>query len=74
MIRIKFKTKNDLINGYYELAVTDIVRTLPGNSFEISEKGKLILDKANITYEIVQSDEVSIDETEAIRNSLTAGI
>lgn len=74
MIRIKFKTKNDRINGYYKLAATDIVRTLPGNTFEISEKGKEILDKADIIYEITKTDEVSIDETEAIRNSLTAGI
>ncbi|MEW6201590.1 MAG: hypothetical protein AB1546_06425 [bacterium] len=74
MIRIKFKTRDDVVSGYYELAVTDIVRALPGNVFEISERGKSILDKANIMYEIIKSDEVSIDETEAIRNPLTSGI
>lgn len=52
LIRVKFKTEDDRVSGYCELAATDIVRTLPGNTFEISESGKAILDKAGIRYEV----------------------
>ena len=73
MIRIKFKTREDSINGYYELAISGIVRSLPNDIFEISNEGKIILDNAGIPYEIIEMDEV-LDEIKAIRNSLTVSI
>jgi hypothetical protein len=37
MIRIKFKTREDSINGYYELAISGIVKSLSDGIFEVSE-------------------------------------
>lgn len=71
MIRIKFKTKQDQINGFYELATKGRGRGLPNGIFEIADRCLKILDDAGIVYEIVQIEEVQEDKVEAVRNSLT---
>ncbi len=74
MVRIKFKTKQDRINGFYELATKGRGRGLPNDVFEIAGRYLKILDDAGIAYEIVQTDEESINETEALRNSPTVEV
>ncbi len=71
MIRIKFKTKQDQINGFYELATKGRARGLPNGIFEIAARYLKILDEAGIVYEIVQIEELREDKVEAVRNSLT---
>jgi hypothetical protein len=71
MVRIKFKSKEDRINGFYELAIKGRGRSLPNNVFEIADQFLKILDDAKIAYKIITKEEIAIDETEAIRNSLT---
>lgn len=71
MIRIKFKTKEDSINGYYKIAICGIIRSLPKDVYEISSNLKEILDKSGIAYEILEGN---LDKDEAIRNSLAVSI
>lgn len=73
MIRIKFRTKQDSINGYYELSTKGLVRSLQGGIYEINDVSKKVLDKAKISYEIIPNEE-ALNEDEAIRNSLTVSI
>ena len=74
MVRIKFKTKQDQINGFYELATKGRVRSLPDGIFEIADHHLKILEVGGITYEIVQAEEGRENETEALRNSLTVDV
>jgi hypothetical protein len=74
MVRIKFKTKQDQVNGFYELATKGRVRSLPDDFFEIADRYLKILDEAGIAYEIVQTEVGQINEAEAVRNSLTVDV
>jgi hypothetical protein len=74
MVRIKFKTKQDRINGFYELATKGRGRGLPNDVFEVAGRYLKILDEAGIAYEIVQTEEEPINEAEALRNSLTVEV
>ncbi|MBU1486761.1 hypothetical protein KKH56_01750 [bacterium] len=73
MIRIKFGTKQDSINGYYELSTKGLVRSLRGGIYEINNLSKEVLDKAKISYEVIPNEE-ALNENKAIRNSLTVSI
>jgi hypothetical protein len=48
MIRIKFKTKQDQINGFYELATKGRARNFRNGTFEIAARCLKILDDAGI--------------------------
>ena len=73
MIKIKFKTKEDAIKGYYELSTKGLVRSLPSGIFEIREDLKIILDHIKVKYEVLDVDN-KINEKKAIRNSLAISI
>jgi hypothetical protein len=66
MIRIKFKTKQDQINGFYELATKGRARSYRNGIFEIADRYLKILDEAGIGYEIIQPDDRRMDEFEAV--------
>ena len=53
MVKIKFKTKEDRIKGFYELATKGMVRSLPNSIFEIADQYLRMLDEANVAYEII---------------------
>ena len=74
MVKIKFKTKEDQINGFYELATKGRGRSLRQGIFEVANRYLKILDGAGISYEVISSEKEPIDEVTAIRNSLTAGL
>jgi len=69
MIRIKFKTKQDQVNGFYELATKGRARGLPNDFFEIAARYLKILDDAGIGYEIFQAEDGRVDEFEAMPGS-----
>jgi hypothetical protein len=58
MVRIRFKTKEDRIKGFYELATKGSGRSLPNGIFEIADQFLRILDDANIAYEIISSEAI----------------
>jgi hypothetical protein len=66
MVRIKFQTKQDQINGFYELATKGRARSFRNGTFEIAARYLKILDDAGIGYEIIQPDDGRIDEFETI--------
>lgn len=74
MVKIKFKTKEDQINGFYELATKGRGRSLPHGIFEVANRYLKILDEAGISYEVISHEKEPIDEVAAIRDSLTAGL
>ena len=74
MVRIKFKTTQDRINGLYALATKGRGRSLPNAIFEIADRYLKILDEARISYQVIPSEEALAGETEALRNSLTADV
>jgi hypothetical protein len=65
MIRIKFKTKQDQINGFYELATKGRARSFRNGTFEIAARYLKILDDAGIGYEIIQAEDGRAGEFEA---------
>jgi len=67
MVVIKFKSREDKINGYYLLSLKGIVRGLRDNLFEVNDSMLKYLDEEGIKYEIVEEDVLS--ETEKIRNT-----
>ena len=58
MVRIKFKTKEDRIKGFYELATKGRGRSLPDGIFEIADQYLRILDDANVAYEIISREAI----------------
>lgn len=73
MVRVRFKTKQDSVNGYYELSTRGLVRSLREGIYEINENLIKPLDEKKISYEII-SNEGALNEAETIRNSLTVSI
>ena len=53
MIRIRFSTDNDRIQGNYLLATTGVVRRLRGQIFETTEVGVKLLDEHQIAYTVL---------------------
>jgi hypothetical protein len=70
MIRIQFSTEQDRIQGNYLLATNTVVRRLPGQLFEISERDRKLLDEHQLHYTIVSIPEPSNSDQE-VRNPLT---
>jgi len=67
MVVIKFKSREDEINGYYLLALKGTVRGLRDNLFEINDFMLKYLDEEGIKYEVVKKDVLS--EAEKVRNT-----
>lgn len=53
MVRIKFATDQDRIQGNYLLATHSIVRRLRGQVFEIAEHDLKLLDEHEIHYHLI---------------------
>ena len=53
MIKIKFNSDQDRINGFYELATKGKGRSLPNGIFEIANRYLKILNTAGISYRII---------------------
>ena len=73
MIRIKFPTDKDRINGYYELATKGQVRGFRNGVYEISDEDLKILDNAGIVYHILTQEEI-LDVYKTLRDTVTIGI
>jgi hypothetical protein len=67
MMLLKFKTKEDKINGYYLLALKGTVRSLPNDVFEVNDYMLEVLKEENIEFEVIER--TAVDEAEKIRNT-----
>lgn len=67
MVLLKFKTKEDKVNGYYLLALKGTVRSLPDGLFEVNDYMLEILRTENIGFEVIER--TVFNETEKIRNT-----
>ena len=67
MMLLKFKTKEDKINGYYLLALKGTVRSLPDGIFEVNDYMLEFLKDKNIGFEVIER--TASDEAEKIRNT-----
>jgi hypothetical protein len=70
MIRIRFATEQDRVQGNYLLATKSIVRRLRGQIFEVSEAALKLLDDHHIPYQTLPIPEPSGSDQE-VRNPLT---
>jgi hypothetical protein len=70
MIRIRFPTDHDRVQGNYLLATKSVVRRLRGQIFEVSEAGLKLLDDHQIAYETLPIPEPCGADQE-VRNPLT---
>ena len=53
MIRIKFDTDKDHIDGNYLLSTHTVVRQLRGRIFEIAERDRKLLDDHQLHYTVL---------------------
>jgi hypothetical protein len=70
MIRIRFPTYRERVQGNYVLATKSVVRRLRGQIFEVSEAGLKLLDDHHISYQVLPIPEPSGSDQE-VRNPLT---
>jgi hypothetical protein len=70
MIRIRFLTDRDRIQGNYLLATKTVVRRLRCQVFEISEAALKLLDDQQIPYQVLPIPAPSGSDQE-VRNPLT---
>ena len=56
---IKFNTRQDQIDGFYELATRAQVTSLPGGVYAVPTKALALLDERNISYRRASDAEVS---------------
>jgi hypothetical protein len=73
MIRIRFPTDHDRVQGNYLLATRSVVRRLPGQIFEVSEAALKLLDDHHIPYQALPIPEPTGSDQE-IRNPLTVDL
>ena len=71
MVRIRFSSEEDEINGYYLLATQASVRSLRGGIYELTQARLALLDQNGIKYVVIPPSEAGIDDAQADRNSLT---
>jgi hypothetical protein len=64
MIRIRFATDQDRIQGNYLLATKSVVRCLRGQVFEVSESALKLLDDHHIPYQVLPIPEPSGSDQE----------
>ena len=70
MIRIRFPTDHDRIQGNYLLATSGVVRRLQGQVFEVSNQQLELLDARQIPYVVLPIPEPTGSDQE-VRNPLT---
>ena len=70
MIRIRFLTDREGVQGNYLLATKSVVRRLRGQVFEVSKAALKLLDAHQISYQILPIPEPSGSDQE-VRNPLT---
>ena len=73
MIRIRFPTDHDRIQGNYLLATKSVVRRLRGQIFEVSQDGLKLLADHHIPYQTLPIPEPSGSDQE-VRNPLTVDL
>jgi len=73
MVRIKFDTDQDRIQGNYLLATRSVVRRLRGQIFEIAEQDQKILDEHQLHYTLVPIPDPSGSHQE-VRNPLAVDL
>ncbi len=71
MVRIRFCSEKDEVNGYYILATQASVRSLRGGIFEVSQSRLALLDQNQVKYVVIPPTEAAPDEAQALRNPLT---
>jgi hypothetical protein len=70
MVRIRFASEADEVNGFYVLATHSRLRGLPDGVYELSKPALALLDRDSIRYTLVPTSGAA-DEPQAIRNPLT---
>jgi hypothetical protein len=70
MLRIRFATDQDRIQGNYLLATRSVVRRLRGQIFEIAERDLELLNGNQIHYQVLPVPEPTGSDEE-VRNPLT---
>jgi hypothetical protein len=73
MIRIRFPTDQDRVQGNYLLATKSVVRCLRGQIFEVSEAALKLLDDHHIPYQVLPIPEPSGSDQE-VQNPLTVDL
>jgi len=70
MIKIRFASEADEVNGFYVLATGSRLRTLPNGLYELNKPALALLDANSRRYAVLPPSGAA-DESEAIRNPLT---
>jgi hypothetical protein len=70
MIRIRFPTDRERVQGNFLLATKSVVRRLRGQIFEVSEAALKLLDDHQISYQVLPIPEPTGSDQE-VRNPLT---
>lgn len=73
MVRIRFASEVDEVNGFYLLATHSRLRGLPSGVYEVNNPALALLDENLIQYTLLPAPHAT-DESEAIRNPLTVGL
>lgn len=68
MVRVKFASENDEINGFYILATQSRLRGLPDGVYEINRAAVALLDGNSVRYTQLPNSQNAADESQAIRN------
>lgn len=69
MVRIRFASETDEVNGFYLLATHSRLRGLPQGVYELNKPALALLDENSIRYVLLPTSPDTADET--IRNPLT---
>jgi hypothetical protein len=70
MVRIRFATEADEVNGFYLLATYSRLRGSPNGIYELSKPALALLEEHSIRYILILASEYAADESQAIRNPL----
>ena len=73
MVAIRFPHPEDRAEGFFLLARTSTVRTLPGEIYVCSERALEVLDSHKIAYTRLPAP-VNQNEVDALRNTLTTAL
>jgi hypothetical protein len=70
MVRLRFASEADEVNGFYVLATHARLRGLPDGVYEVSKPALTLLDENLIRYSLLPAS-FRANESEVIRNPLT---
>ena len=71
MVRIRFASEADEVDGFYLLATHSRLRGLPNGVYELNKPALALLDENSIRYTLLPTSHDAADESEAVRNPLT---